>query len=145
MREIASVDEALDLLEQVVAEQGADHQAPQYGVDEDSKYTMLIPDDQVDKDSGTCRYFTPEGKPSCIIGHVLHRLGVAPAELEPFEGSTSDTLFRGMASSMEDDAVLEGTHEVSLVLRMAQSIQDRRGTWGEALQAAQEQAARLAR
>lgn len=30
---------------------------------------------------GTCMYFTPDGAPSCIIGHVLFRHGVTLANL----------------------------------------------------------------
>lgn len=54
------VPQTLVLLQQVVAEKGADY------VDPNSDSTGL----------SVCEYFTPDGAPSCIVGHVLAKAGL---------------------------------------------------------------------
>lgn len=96
-----------DLLARAVEEKGADYVYP-----EAEKAQYLIIGDPV------CSYFY-EGKPSCIIGHVLSYLGRTKAS----EGSNASTVLRGFGFTLGELAAAQS----------AQGAQDQGGTWGGAL------------
>ena len=112
MAEMIGVPEVLAHLRAVVAEKGADYVY-----------------------RGSCVYAI-DGQPACIVGHVYARLGL-------LDGRTR-------RSGVEAGMLHQGAIAMSArsVLRAAQVVQDGdvpprfgRGTWGEALAAAEAQAA----
>lgn len=107
-----TLEKAHELLKRAVEEKGADYVYP-----EDEKWA-----------DGMCRYFRPDGAPLCIVGHVLHYLGV-----------TRVTEGRGAAAALLGAGVttVPTTH---WALQEAQCCQDGGGTWGEALAAFEEAA-----
>lgn len=101
---------ALRLLEQVVAEYGADYR---YGGNDEHPI---------------CTY-TRNGQPSCLIGHVLHRHGISIADLigldETFIVPDIDRVWRDNPDWMSAAA--------AAVLDVAQAAQDSGHPWGVAL------------
>lgn len=105
--------EALDTLREVVAEYGEDY----------------VYDRRVNTGNGplggeSC-FYVRDNKPSCLVGHVLNRRGVAINTLKEREGSGPDIFAPRFL-----------THEAADVLTAAQEKQDGGRTWGSALQAA---------
>ncbi len=110
MTDIITYESALEALKAVVAEKG-----------EDYVYAW------VDRN---CLY-THNGKPSCGVGHVLHRLGV---DIERFEGTTMNAqTFDRVAYNLNDFSVTKITQSAIDLLREFQLQQDDGRTWGEAL------------
>jgi hypothetical protein len=66
-----------------------------------------------------------EREPGCIVGQVLHRLGVPLETLERHEGHTAAYVATDAVGSMSDD--------IARILDTAQYRQDEGKTWGEAL------------
>lgn len=79
----------------------------------------------------TCNY-VQDGTPSCLVGHVLFRLGIPLTELSAFDvagGASADGVAR---------LVLDGVTESTIKgLWFAQHAQDHGDTWAEALAAAE--------
>lgn len=94
-----TMDEAVSLLRRAVEEKGADH-------------------------TESCVYFAEPGVPRCIVGHVLHYLGVEKTTEGPFAPMAIWEHFP------------DTTDPVVTVLRKAQAHQDNGGRWGDALEAA---------
>ncbi len=75
--------------------------------------------------------YSHNGKPSCGVGHVLHRLGV---DTEGFEHTTMNTkMFDSLAYRLRDLSVITITQSAIDLLREFQNCQDEGRTWGEAL------------
>ena len=78
-------------------------------------------DDYVYPES-SCAY-SLDGEPACIVGHVYARLGLLPLARR-----------NAIAWRMFPDLISEKARSA---LEAAQRVQDARGTWGEALAAAE--------
>ena len=108
------VPEVLEHLRAVVAEKGADY----VYAEKECQYAIA-------------------GVPSCIVGHVYARLGL-------LDGRTQSSALR--ATLLHADDIAE---QAMWVLGAAQAVQDgdvprfERGTWGEALAAAEAEATRV--
>lgn len=92
-------------------------------------------------ESPTDYAYERDGQPSCIVGHVLIRLGVDPAVFrEDYANPTVDEVSTVNATKFKHcHKVLPIAAENNTVLRAliaAQSEQDQGRTWGEALVAA---------
>lgn len=124
MNAVLSKDNVIELLERAVEEKGADYvdpNAPNY----------------------VCEYADEEGNPLCIVGHVLSYLGepLKPTEQEDFNGGLHMTLWGSEQDAREvilnpSAFGVDDYDVVGAVLGTAQRVQDRAGTWGEALEAA---------
>jgi hypothetical protein len=80
---------------------------------------------------------TPEGEaPGCIVGQLLHRLGVPLEVLKKREGRSAWAVFYGdvlFDEGQADSPVrLEGDY-LARKIQLVQSAQDRGETWGEAV------------
>lgn len=78
----------------------------------------------------TCRYVHPSedgstSEPGCLVGHVLHRLGVPLWALANHEGSDADNVVSALHLPL--------TGRTKMILCVAQSYQDEGRTWGESL------------
>lgn len=111
------VNETLELLERAVAEKGPDHVYQQHT-------------EVGDGDGAMCRYANPDGTPDCIVGYVLSYVGLL--------GSGAH-LWEGLAGSL---LVVQKnfTVEAIQILLEAQITQDNGKPWGEALEAAKNEA-----
>lgn len=128
---------ALELLEAVVAERGADYIYPNAG--SDCFYADRAED-------GTYA-------PGCIIGHALARIGLPVTALhtldkqnDPGIGTTSlpiwvdeddairdNPMFRPVVVVLEEDYEVKITPDAQAVFAIAQREQDNGHTWGDAL------------
>lgn len=109
--EALTLDRAKELAKEVVTEFG-----------EYYKY----PEDHRQWNAGVrlCMY-VHEDKPSCLVGHILHRHGVTVTELSMHE-------FRGAWEVTRD--LVPGTNDATLVfLSKIQGAQDEGNPWGLAL------------
>ena len=112
MAKLIGVPEVLEHLRAVVAEKGAD-------------YIYW----------GSCVYAI-DGQPACIAGHVYARLGLLDEQTQ-ISGASAAALHRD-----------EIARSARLILQAAQEVQDgvsprsERGTWGEALAAAEAEASK---
>lgn len=104
-------EKANELLDRAIAEKGADYvnEKTEYGSDGDTD----------------CFYFTPEGVPSCIIGHVMHYLGFGPNDVNEHSAARAQPAIRQVA----------GEDVVSFLMNV-QSKQDRGLPWGYAVEQA---------
>lgn len=86
---------------------------------------------------GQCDYVR-DGKPSCIVGHVLAKVGVPIERLEVADtalsggGMTAATLLRRLA----EEEVLTCDVPTGTLLSEAQYNQDARETWADSVKAA---------
>lgn len=114
----------LDTMDEVVAEYGEDYVYNGY--------------DNVGREEGgmNCAYLNSDGTPSCLIGHVLLRLGVPKEQFRTANFCTVGTF--------AEIAHLPVGHAALYVMRKAQAVQDERGTWGAALLAARDAASKAA-
>jgi hypothetical protein len=84
-----------------------------------------------------CAYFTPEGRPSCIVGHVLADLGHTIDDLDAPKMSPDGTFNTGATASMAMDYLgYELDEKTRSLLSIAQDYQDSGGTWGHAVETA---------
>lgn len=93
-------------------------------------------------DGRPCRYLDEDtDEPSCLIGHVLVRLGTPVELIAQVEGTSPD----GGSLNAPAGASVFGTFDLGVrkVMRSAQSRQDHGRTWGDALRTAKEYAAWL--
>jgi hypothetical protein len=107
--------DALDMMCQVVAEFGVDH-----------VYQRVE-----DPGGGTCclNWDVVNSCPSCLIGHVMFRLGASAEFLAQHNGEGARVIV-GMFARSSGLKIEEGVIDV---LSAAQVTQDQAGTWGEAL------------
>lgn len=79
---------------------------------------------------GACRYFDQQAQPSCIVGHVLDSLGVAPFRFEQPMNAVGVAMLesRGVIAYDQDDWEKTGK-----LLYYAQRRQDRGTPWGAAV------------
>jgi len=106
-------ERALELMREVVAEYGEDHE-----------YDPL----QLPNGATACVY-VHEGAPSCLVGHVLHRAGIPLDVMGAHEnmGPAHPNFLRATGI----------TEQVALPLAAAQDVEDEGMTWGQALAAAE--------
>jgi hypothetical protein len=86
---------------------------------------------------GKCDYVR-DGKPSCIVGHVLAKVGVPIERLEAadkyvFGGGVSA---RSLLRDLKEDGVLQCDESVRALLSEAQSAQDSLTPWGDSVRLA---------
>lgn len=86
---------------------------------------------------GMCAYFTPDGKPSCIVGHALAIEGLTLDEVGGENTASVETLDEHLQATGRWWGLTPGAVEV---LAVAQQSQDTGETWGEALRCAEEAA-----
>lgn len=148
--------DALELLDQVVADRGAKHRYPTRAQRKDGvpaayfgepipsadwDFEELTPEQQRDaSESGTCHYFATErdaaliksvevGAPMCIVGFVLAGLGMTAEDI----GETLN-VSSGIELLVESAQLGEVFDErAQLVLATAQEQQDGGLTWGDAV------------
>lgn len=87
--------------------------------------------------SGACFYVHTDGgagKPGCIVGYVLNRLGVPLADLTVWEGT----------SALEVAAEFGVSDEAARTLNHAQIVQDGGESWSAALESAERYFAEVA-
>lgn len=106
MREL-SYKETKRLLERAVEDKGGD-------------YVYRGADDE-----GGCQYFK-EGKPSCLVGHVLNYLGVSPDQVT--EGETAGDELKLLGFELDS--------RTELLVNKAQRKQDLGYYWDEAVRSA---------
>jgi hypothetical protein len=88
-------------------------------------------------EEGKC-FYQIDGKPSCIVGQALSKLG-ADAELlrkldeENKGGVSADAVFTHFPQEFEDD-----DYKAKLFMGQVQANQDNRAPWGEAIEEAKE-------
>ncbi|WP_030997529.1 hypothetical protein [Streptomyces sp. NRRL F-5630] len=93
---------------------------------------------EADNRAAACLYVHHDdgtAKPGCLVGTVLHRLGVPLVELAKWEGE-------GACSMVPSVTNLEWEDTSTLALQTAQEAQDAGVTWAEALAAAEDAFAR---
>ena len=115
MQKIQSVEHVIELLENAVKDRGAD---------------WVYPLEWKHRD-GPCRYFI-DGKPGCIIGHVIYQLGGGPDDVEEGEGVFGLEVWNRVLEISDDYKILE----ILEILSTAQTAQDYGTSWGEAVAAA---------
>lgn len=74
----------------------------------------------------SCRYVY-NGAPSCLVGHVMVRLGFPLGEFKEYEGQSPQQFYRDLGVSVRAADVLTG----------AQDWQDQGFTWSSSLAAAE--------
>lgn len=111
-----SYDRAVELLGRAVTEKGADY---------------------VYEDAVNCAYFGEHGEPRCIVGHVLHYVGVEPFDPDDVHNITSFGVL------MEEGVVSPVTADERAInlLVTAQVHQDRQVPWGESVENAKKETA----
>lgn len=122
--EALTLDRAVELAREVVAEFGEDYVYPE-------SHKRLQWEDEPESPSNpmSCVY-VHEGKPSCIVGHILHRHGV---EIEAMKNHEFDSACPVSGATTN----AEGT--ARFFLREMQEHQDKGKPWGESLEFGLEQ------
>jgi hypothetical protein len=87
-------------------------------------------------DLGACRY-TLNGSPSCLVGHVLHRVGVPIETLEEFDLLASASMQALVDGAPGQDSALVMEDDLAWALMAAQEAQDAGRRWGDALDCAE--------
>ena len=121
-----SYGEVLAILNQAVAERGADWIYPEQGECE-----TCANEEPCDWHcSEGCRYFTYDKQPCCLVGYVIDKaIDTSKLETEWIEGK-----FAGSAlKTLEDWEELSLDERTKELLVRAQSYQDSYKTWGEAV------------
>ncbi|ATW69427.1 hypothetical protein SEA_IMMANUEL3_76 [Streptomyces phage Immanuel3] len=136
---------ALNLLRHAVAAKGKDHvyvnpDGKTAGQGEYSNPSCYYVHDVVDPEGDG---FGMKAVPGCIVGNVMHKLGVGFTVMRNEENNTSDSLVDAVMVSRHErdedgEQKFEFTDTAKRVLRSAQSKQDGGATWGEALEYAEE-------
>lgn len=94
-------------------------------------------------ESGLCRYYEPHTmQPSCIVGHLLDRVGLTPESKPPWNDADVLGLTKGYPTGSEFFGVVAGADAYGPVLAMdddareyllnLQVYQDQGVPWGEA-------------
>lgn len=107
-------DQVTDAIEQIVAFAGGD-------------FIYVRPD-------RTHCWYAWDGKPSCLVGQVLHRLGVELGQLHEIEESGALAACR----KLRETGVIDVPYQSAAALSAAQIQQDGGQTWGVALHAFRE-------
>lgn len=89
-------------------------------------------------EAGDCRYVV-NGKPACIGGTALFKVGIPVDELRAWEGNGIDSMMPGITTYGGERGNADGFLSVraAAVLEVAQDRQDNGSPWGEALDAAE--------
>lgn len=129
-----TAQQVIETMREVVAEKGEDYVYPKeegIWVDRDDN---TVRGDEVNVETDpflSCAYLTVDDQPSCIVGHVLHRLGVDHKILGDAE-TVSATVF-----GTGGHHALTGKHRLdegaARILSAAQQVQDNGAAWGLAL------------
>jgi hypothetical protein len=91
-----------------------------------------------------CAYFTAEGQPSCIVGHVMADLGHTINDLDQIASSYDGTFNTGATASTAMDYLgYELDEKTRCLLSVAQDYQDSGHRWGEAVEVAVEYASHV--
>lgn len=106
-----TLERAIELTREVVAEFGPDH-----------VYVK-----QLDSNEDRTCFYVHDGAPSCLVGHVLHRHGVPPEAFATLEGEAANEVV---------DMLTDAEERVALFLNTVQIEQDEGAVWGDALEAA---------
>jgi hypothetical protein len=117
MVEELTLERVNQLLDQAVAERGAD-------------YVYVRPQASADR---RCLYSHGDS-PGCIVGYVLHKLGVPLITLAQYEGMPAREILPvlGLVPFDPDLRTAEQT-EIVFLLNRVQHAQDRHQTWGYAV------------
>lgn len=110
--DVLTLARAKELAQEVVNEFGEDYVYPE-------SHKRQFPN----QDQATCVY-VHEGKPSCLVGQILHRHGVSLEEL---------ALRENIGGFSVTEATTETEDYVSSFMSNMQWRQDEGWTWGEAL------------
>ena len=114
-----SAQDALDTLNEIVAEFGADYVYPDY--------------------QNGCHYMI-DGEPSCLVGQVLYKWGVDISILDRDGVYRDESLYASYSNRVllhyKDQGILELSPEAKNVLTEAQYNQDSGTTWGESVRRA---------
>lgn len=113
-----NLEEVTALAKEVVAEAGPDHVAPAYIGD-------LV--DPTRGPEAMCRYITPEGVPSCIVGSILVKAGMPTDSFSYVEGE-------GWFLAEKSLSGLTLSRPASNLLKDLQHAQDRKVPWGPTLE-----------
>lgn len=85
---------------------------------------------------GACNYIR-KGEPSCIVGHVLVKVGVPVKRLKvadgPFGGGMGAHV---LLDGLKEEGVIQFDGSVRSLLREAQYSQDNGNTWGRSVEVA---------
>lgn len=88
---------------------------------------------QRDTLSGSRCVYVWQGEPDCIVGKLLHRLGVPVEQLARGDGKL---LAGALVEHLEELGVISAEDGVSEILDRAQSRQDAGRTWGQSVREA---------
>lgn len=113
MESIITYEEVLERVTKVVDERGRDY---------------VYDDHQGDTEE--CRYFV-DGRPSCIVGHLIHGLGDEEFEREVREHELRSGSFPASMLNLQGEARFD--EDALRFLQEAQRHQDRGLPWGRAL------------
>ncbi|MFI2031379.1 hypothetical protein [Streptomyces buecherae] len=117
-------DTLMKTLRQVVAENPAHvYEGPEYSERDDD--CLYVHRDEAGAIEG----------PGCVMGHVLHRLGIPLEDLAQYEGLAIACVVGRLTSGIS-----QGTEEI---LRRVQTLQDEGSSWAEAYELAAGRSATL--
>jgi len=123
-------DDVVRSVQELVSERGRQYVNPRYLIaagnayDADKVTDVEAPYGQ--SYDGICRYVDPEGKPSCIVGSVLAKLGVSIDELKKHEGTSAGMLTRALTG----EGIIGIDADAAYLLDDLQTVQDAGKPWG---------------
>lgn len=82
--------------------------------------------------SGKCYYFKDNGAPSCIIGHLLAKLGVTVEQVRGSDENACAINNLPISDLLRRDGFEETDGVTTQYLSIAQGWQDHKQPWGEA-------------
>lgn len=123
-----SFSQALDLAQMAVADKGEDYiyQRPYF------ISTPIHPSIREGGGTALCAYYDADGDPSCIVGHILHAMGV---QLDPRHTANFSSVLE-----LTMRRVISLDPKTKLFLTELQNHQDCGYSWGDALRFAQARA-----
>lgn len=104
-------DKTVELLDRAIAEKGEDYVY--------LPVTMIRDDDP----ETLCLYFNEDDTPGCIIGHVMHYLGVTPTR--GIEGVSGSVALKDLGIKVDEPT--------AVLINNTQSKQDQGTPWGDAV------------
>lgn len=82
-------------------------------------------------------YYSVNGKPACLVGHVLAKWGVLPGDVDSsmcdVKGNRSNLYAGRLLQTMEGRGELNVDYDARTFLSKVQGAQDRDKSWGGAL------------
>lgn len=111
-----TLDKAIELAKAEIAKEGED----------------FVYEWRTQENGTTSCMYVYDGKPDCLVGRILHSLGVSLHELSKHEGSSSYEVME----NLDADGVLSPTFDAIEFLRILQAHQDQDESWGESLRLA---------